>query len=245
MFNKLKEFLNKKVYFENSKDGAKKLLKYITIEIDKEKEKYILDDSIWSIFIAWAPWSWKTEFVETVLDFKKYIVIDIDKYRKYFKWYNWKNAWDYQDSCSRVATWIFKYCIKNNLKFIFDGTLTSDIGKRNIKEIIKKWRIPHIILIYQDPSFSFIYTKFRQITNERNVDIETFIKIYFNSIKYSFEVKNEFKCNLIIASKNKNRKFKASSILSKKEFDKNYKIDYNKDTLLEKLSLLDKLFNYE
>lgn len=250
MFKKLSKLFQKQEVFENSKEGAKDVLNYIIAEIEWEKEKYQGDEAIWSIFIAWAPWSGKTEFVETVLDFKKYIVIDIDKYRKYFKGYNWKNAKDYQDSCSRIATGVFKYCLKNNLRFIFDGTLSSEMGKRNIKDVIKKWRTPSVILVYQWPQLSFLYTKLRQQNNERNVDIKSFMRIYYQSIYYCFLVYKELirdnkKCNFIVASKSKNRKFKVSNFISKKEFDKYFKIEYSEDTLKKELLSIHHLLKNE
>jgi len=237
-------FKNKSLRFENNKEWAKNLISFLISEIEKDKFKYVCKDWPSSIFVAWAPWAWKTEFVETILDDSNYIIIDIDNYRTFFKWYNWKNAKKYQDSCSRVATGILEYCLKNNLQFIFDWTLSSEMWRNNINKVLKRKRVHNIILIYQDPMVSYFYTKIREEKNERSVSQETFVRIYYSSIKYCFEIKKEYGCNLIIVSKNKwRKKYRISEIENQEKFDKNYKISYNKEALIKNLNLVDNIFN--
>lgn len=243
MIKKLYEKIRRKLEqkYENTPKWAKELWDYLISEIEKKKSDFIVNNSFSSIFIAWAPWAWKTEFVETVLNYSEYIIIDIDEYRWFFKWYNWLNAKEYQNSCSRVATKIFEYCLKNNLKFIFDWTISSEMWKVNISKVIKFNRIPIIILIYQSPFISYLYTKLREEKNERKVDQENFARIYYNSIKYCFEIKDNFsEINLIIVSKNKEREFKLhENIKTKEKFDKTFKIWYNIEDLYKWLSMLD------
>jgi hypothetical protein len=230
--------------FKNTSEWAKELASFlIQSYINEWIEKYKLqNNNLSTIFIAWAPWAWKTEFVETVLDNKNFIVIDIDKYRNYFEWYNWKNAEEYQDCSSRVATRIFDYCIKNDLKVIFDWTLTSDIWKKNIEKALHKDRKIWIVLIYQDPTISFSYTIARQIKNERKVSTEAFLRIYFNSIKYCFEMKERYwdKIHFVVWAKNKDRKRKQHIFTwnDKENFDKYFKIWYNELELKQKLEKL-------
>lgn len=227
--------------FPNTTQWAKDLACLLLSEYEKNNiERYKISNSISTIFIAWAPWAWKTEFLETVLTSEYFIVIDIDKYRSYFEWYNWKNAELYQDCSSRVATKIFDYCIKNDLKIIFDGTLTSEIWVKNIEKSMRKNRKIWIILIYQDPIISYLYTLIRQEKNERKVSIDAFLRIYYNSIKYCFEVITKYKnIHFIVWSKNKNRQRKQIIFTSKDKFDKYFKIEYNETALkkiLEKLN---------
>ncbi len=226
--------------FQNSKEWAKMLANFLISMYENEKlDKYKLSDWISTIFLAWAPWAWKTEFLETVLVSESFMVIDIDKYRSYFEWYNWKNADLYQDSSSRVATKIFDYCIKKDLKVIFDGTLTSEMWVKNIKKSLDKNRKIWIILIYQDPIISYLYTILRQENNERKVSIEAFLRIYYNSIKYCFEVSQKYKnIEFIIWSKDKNRKRQQMVFTNKDRFDKKFNIEYNSDDLKEKLEKL-------
>jgi hypothetical protein len=177
-----------------------------------------------------------------VLNKENFIIIDIDKYRNYFEWYSWKNAWEYQDCSSRVATKIFDYCIKNDLKIIFDWTLTSNIWLKNVEKALNKDRKIWMVLIYQDPVISFSYTIARQIRNERNVSIETFLRIYFNSIKYCFEIKEKYwdKIHFIIWAKNKlgERRQRIFKEADKNRFDKYFKVWYNEIELKQKLEKL-------
>lgn len=226
--------------FEKTNDWAKKAAKFIIEELEKSGiQRYKAIKWLSTILIAWAPWSWKTEFVNTILDTKNFIVIDIDKYREYFIWYTWKNADEYQDCSSRVATKIFDYCIKNNLKVIFDGTLTARIWVKNIEKSKKKNRKIGIVLIYQDPLISYWFTLARQVDNKRNVSIDAFLRIYYNSIQYCFESTSQYTdIQFIVWSKNKQRVWKQFSMSDKTKFDKYFRVDYNADTLRKKLEKL-------
>lgn len=228
------------IKFRNTKDWAKLLANFLISQYEKDWiDKYKIDKSLSTIFLAWAPWAWKTEFLETVLKYENFMVIDIDKYRDFFEWYNWKNADLYQDSSSRVATKIFDYCIKNDLKVIFDWTLTSEMWIKNIKKSLDKNRKIWVILIYQDPVISYSYTIVRQENNERKVSMDAFLRIYYNSIKYCFQVVEEHKnIQFIIWSKNKNRKRKQMIFHNKDRFDKYFNVEYNSENLKEKLEKL-------
>lgn len=223
--------------FENTKKGSKLAAEYVIVELEnKWLKKYIIRNDISLIFIAWAPWAWKTEFIQSVLDYDSFIVIDIDEYRKLFVGYNWKNASLYQDCSSRVATKIFDYCMKKELKVIFDGTLTSQIWLKNIQKWYRKKRKMWIVLIYQDPHISYAFTKVRQSINIRNVDVDTFLRIYYDSISYCFKVINEYKnIQMVVASKNKQREWKQNIFYSKDKFDKFYSVEYNSLQLKEEL----------
>lgn len=226
--------------FENSKEWAIEVFEMIIQGyVNEWIEKYAITNWLSTIFLAGAPGAGKTEFLETVLDTENFIVIDIDKYRQYFKWYNGRNADLYQDSCSRVATRIFDYCIKNNLKLIFDGTLTSEIWLKNIKKALEKERKMGIVLIYQDPVISYSYTIARQERNERKVDIDTFLRIYYSSIHYVFEVVEKYtEIQFVIGSKNKKREWKQFFYRKKDKFDKHFHVEYNEKALRDKLCQL-------
>lgn len=232
--------------FENSKEWAKELANFLIAQYEQNIKKYKIDHSISTIFLAWAPWAGKTEFLEKILSSECFVVIDIDKYRWYFEGYDGSNAELYQDSSSRVATKIFEYCIKNHLKIIFDGTLTSEIWVKNITKSLDKHRKIWVILIYQDPIISYSYTLARQDRNERKVSIDAFIRIYYNSIKYCFEVTAKHKdISFIIWSKNKNRERKQITFKSKDKFDKHFRVEYNDSALRKKLESLYEIFQKE
>ena len=222
---------------------ASMLAKYLIRQIqERGLEKYkITSDSMATILLSWAPWSWKTEFAQTIENLQNYIIIDIDQYRNFFRGYSHANAWKYQDCCSRVATKIFKFCITNELKVIFDGTLTSDISLQNISHALRKKRSIGIVLMYQDPHLSYLYTKIRMEKNERNVGIDTFIKIYFNSIEFTFQALE--KCpsvHFIIASKEQDSTWNINdNIRDRDTFDNRYHIHYNESRL--RVSLLNNI----
>lgn len=97
--------------FNNDEEWINKLSEYIISKIwHISKYKIVDKESISSLFLAWAPWAWKTEFLDTIFSELKenFIVIDIDKYRNFFRWYNWDNSSDFQNSSVKVADKILK-----------------------------------------------------------------------------------------------------------------------------------------
>lgn len=225
--------------FENSKDGANQAAEYIISQIDAHDEKYLINETkVSSVFIAWAPGSGKTEFLETIQDHEDYVVIDIDKYRRYFKWYDGSNSSEYQDACSRVATKVLHHCLKKDLKFILDGTVSSERWLQSVGKAYKKWRKIMLVLIYQAPTVSYSATLIRNVDKQRQVDIESFLRIYYNSVKYSFKALEKYpEIWFIVASKNKDGSYKhVKGTIPKDFFDKEYKFEHNRDVLKEKLT---------
>jgi len=163
-------------------------------------------NEISAIFLAWAPWFWKTEFIETLIETDFFYIIDIDNYRCHFKWYNWKNASEFQNSSVKVANKIFKFCIKNNIKFIFDWTFRKiGIARQNMEQLEKNNRKALIFYIFQNPMLSYYYTYIRKINKKRNVPIDVFISWFYDSLRNIFLINNEFKnVQLTIWFKNKN-----------------------------------------
>lgn len=161
--------------------------------------------NISTIFLAGAPGSGKSEFMETIfLDLKKnFIVIDIDNYRNMFRWYDGENSSDYQQSSVRVADKVVSFCFKNNLNFILDGTFRS-YGKveQNIKQCEKYNRKMLITLIFQEPRISFYYTFLRKLNKKRNVPVDVFISWFYDSIMNIFHAMKIFDgINLMIVHK--------------------------------------------
>jgi hypothetical protein len=227
----------------------------ISIFWNLEKYKNINENNISAIFLAWAPWAWKTEFLEKFFYNLKqsFIIIDIDNYRKCFKWYNWENASEYQQFSVKVADKIFKFCIKNNLNFIFDGTFRNyNKVKQNFIQLEKYKKHSLIVLVFQDPRISYYYTFLRKLKKSRNVPIDVFIDWFYNSIENSFKAKTEFKnTTLWIAQKkysifNKNKFVYnvETTIKSISVFCKNYYISYKKGKFLLKNKLAVDIKNY-
>ncbi len=209
--------------FSNDEKWIEEMYNYFVEKIwNVEKYKIKNKKSISAIFLAWAPWAWKTEFLETILyDVQeKFIIIDIDKYRSLFKWYNWKNSQDYQKCSVKVADKILKYCFKNYLNFVFDWTFRNfNKIKQNFWQCIKYERKVLLVLIFQEPRLSFYYTFLRKINKKRNVPIDVFIEWFYNSIENVFKALKTYKnLDLMIA-------YKKYDILDKDE--SRFEIDNN------------------
>lgn len=227
-------------WFELDKDWIKKAAEWIIWEFwDIEKYKISDSDNVSAIFLAWAPGAWKTEFLETIFDDlkKKFIVIDIDSYRWLFKWYDWANSSEYQRACVRVADKILRFCFKNNLNFIFDGTFRNyNKVKQNFWQCEKYNRNTLVTLVFQDPRISFYYTYLRKINKKRNVPIDVFIDGFYSSMENVFKAKNDFKdFEVMIAYKkysihNKNKvKYEINyNIQNIHDFCSTYKVWYRK-----------------
>ncbi len=226
--------------FEVSQKWIENAAKYFIQTLwNIDKYKIHEQENISSIFLAGAPGAWKTEFLETVLNDlrENFIVIDIDMYRKSFKWYNGENSSEYQKTSVRVADKVLKFCFKNELNFIFDGTFRNyNKVKQNFKQCEKYERKCLVALVFQDPRVSFYYTFLRKLKKKRNVPIDVFVDGFYGSIESVFLVKKHFKnVDIIIANKkynfaNKDKftynvDYAVSNIV---EFCKNYHIAYNK-----------------
>ena len=214
--------------FDNNEEWIVKLSKHIISNFwDITKYEIKNKKAISALFLAWAPWAGKTEFLNTIFgDLKKsFIVIDIDEYRKSFKWYNWENSSEYQKSSVKVADKILKFCFKNNLNFVFDWTFRNyNKVKQNFWQCKKYNRLSLITLIYQEPRISFYYTFLRKLKKSRNVPIDVFVSWFYESISNVFQVIKEFEnCNLLIA-------YKKYNLLNKEKFK--YNMDYKTKNII-------------
>ncbi len=192
--------------FENNTEWYEKMADFIIGSFwDVWKFKIKNSKNISSIFLAWAPWAGKTEFLDTIFwDLKEnFIVIDVDKYRKLFKWYNWKNSNDFQQGSVKVADKILKFCFKKNLNFVFDWTFRNfNKIEQNFWQCKKYNRFSLITLIYQEPRISFYYTFLRKLKKKRNVPINVFVDWFYSSIENTFKATKKFKnLDLMIAHK--------------------------------------------
>jgi len=156
--------------FENSWKWIERMYNYIVNSFwDISKYKIKNKTSISCIFLAWAPWAWKTEFLDTIFKELKqnFIIIDIDSYRILFSSYNWENSSQFQNSSVKVANKILKFCFKNDLRFVFDGTFRSyNKVQQNFKQCLKYERKSLITLIFQEPRISYYYTFFKKVRKE-------------------------------------------------------------------------------
>ncbi len=235
--------------FEKTEEWIEEVANYIISTFwDISKYKIKNKKTISSIFLAWAPWAWKTEFLDTIFNDLKinYIVIDIDKYRDYFKWYNWENSSEYQNCSVKVADKILKYCFKNDLNFVFDWTFRNyNKIKQNFWQCTKYNRKSLITLIFQEPRISYYYTFLRKLKKCRNVPIDVFIDWFYDSIFNVFKATSEFSSiDIMIAHKKYHPLNKDKSLFKMdyktdnlKDFCDKYGIEYKKWKFLNKEKL--------
>ncbi|EKD66074.1 MAG: Zeta toxin family protein [uncultured bacterium (gcode 4)] len=238
-----------KKLFKNNEQWINEMFKYFcNILTEKWLENFKINpEEPSTIFLAWAPGSGKTEFIESRIDNSKYVIIDVDKYRNLFEWYNWINASEFQENSTKVANKIYKFCMQNNLNLVVDWTFWNmNVIEQNIWQCKRKNRDFGIILIYQDPVFSYFYTKKRELDWKRNVPQNIFIEKYYNSISNSFEILEKFPdISFIVAFKNYKKSIfdTKSSIINKNKFDKTFNVDYNEKNLQMKLNKIDELLS--
>ncbi|MDQ7008932.1 MAG: zeta toxin family protein [Candidatus Gracilibacteria bacterium] len=192
--------------FENNMDGYEEMAKFILNSFGNIEQFKIKDSANISVlFLAGAPGSGKTEFLETIFkDFhESFIIIDIDKYRTLFKGYNGSNSDVYQNGSVKVADKILKFCFKKDLNFVFDGTFRNyNKIKQNFGQCKKYNRFSLITLIFQEPRLSFYYTFLRKIEKKRNVPIDVFVDGFYSSIENVFKAIGNFdNTELMIAHK--------------------------------------------
>lgn len=234
--------------FEASEEWVIEMFDFFVKELEANWiEEYKVNSTISpsTIFLAGAPWAWKSEFIDTIKDHSKFVVIDIDKYRVLFEWYEWYNASVFQKFSTKVANKLYKYCMHNNLNVIVDWTFWNlNIIEQNINQCIKNNREFWVVLIYQDPVISYFYTKLRQLEWKRNVPQNVFIDKFYNSIQNAFEVKQKYKdMFFIFAYKNAKWIFQTNkNVVDKKSFDKKVMLNYNQNLLIDNLNYIDDLF---
>lgn len=192
--------------FPTTSEGISLAAKTVVAEIEKNKEKYTISSKgfVSAIFLAGAPWSWKTEFILSILKDSNYFFIDIDSYRDFFVWYVGNNSQDFQKSISWVVDKVMKYCFQNDICFILDGTFKSITHvQRNIDNCKRKKRNIKIYFMFQNPYVSYYYTFLRKLKDERNIPVEGFIECFYESIKNIFIIKEKYKyIQLSICEKN-------------------------------------------
>ncbi len=222
--------------FPYTDDWIKLMAEYLQVRITTgNPEKYQYNDTfIPVIFLAWAPWAGKTEWIESFPDIEHYVILDTDLYRSFFEGYTGSNASDFHQYASRVMDRMYSFCIKNRYNMIVDGTF-SNVKKteENIAQCRKKWLAFSIILVMQDPIISYLYTKKREQEKLRNVPMEAFIEKFYKSIQVVKEILIKYPQGLVFITKKlkSNPKFSDVQVKNSEQFDKLTKYEYNSKEL--------------
>lgn len=209
-------------------------------------QKYkISDDIVSTIFLAWSPWSWKTEWISGYEQSENYIILDTDEYRKKFEGYTGDNAKDYQRYASRVMDKMYSFCMKNDLNVIVDGTFWNQkIIQQNIEQCVKRNRWFLVVLVLQSPIISYMYTKKRELEKTRNVPTQVFIDKFFTSIEnveYIIENYNRYGLIFLTYKDYDKEQVKTQYIKNKKQLDFFTEMWYNeKEEICKFIHTIDK-----
>jgi predicted ABC-type ATPase len=221
---------------------VKLMAEYLQQEISSgHPERYETNDLLIPvIFLAWAPWAGKTEWIESFPDLDYYIILDSDLYRSLFEGYTGSNAAEFHQFASRVMDRMYSYCIKYGYNMIVDGTFAnSQKASENIRQCEKKWLEFSIVLVTQDPIISYLYTKKREQEKLRNVPTQVFIEKYYRSIEVVKDVLSKYtQAKVFIAKKISSGKFSFVRIEDGEDFDKATSFSYTQDKLTEYIEQL-------
>lgn len=85
---------------------------------------------------------------------------------------------------------MYSFCMRENLRVIVDGTFAAKtaIIEWNIEQCARHGRLFAVVLVYQDPVISYLYTKLREVGNTRNVPFDDFVRKYFASIENTIRI---------------------------------------------------------
>lgn len=230
--------------FTNDENGVTAMAQYLKEQIlENNPEKYNTNDELISvIFLAWAPWAGKTEWIEWFPDHNSYIILDTDHYRSLFEWYKGSNAWEYQKNASRVMDKMYNFCMKEWYNVIVDGTFWNQSKvSENITKCKKHSRTFSVVLVFQDPVISFLFTKKREQEKLRNIPTPAFIEKFFQSIQSVQTVILEYPDTPVFVSKKlKSEKWYFDQYIeSMQQFDSLVNLIYSKEELIKLIYELD------
>ena len=107
------------------------------------------------------------------------------------------NAHVVQPAVNHGLNILRKYCFKNEISFIHDGTFSNYDGMKNlIEKSLAHKRDVQIFYIYLDPLSAWEFTQAREYIEGRNIQKENFIRQFFNSRENVARIKSEFGSNV-------------------------------------------------
>ena len=227
--------------FEWAKKNRKKIVKNILSKYEDKKYK-----TKQIIFLSGSPGSWKTEFINWILDewFKEYFLhIDLDELRKLIPWYKWEESDSFQKWAIKIMEHLLDKCFKKWINIVLDWTFWSKTASyRNIEKSLKKWYNIKIYYIKFDAILAWKYTLWREVEKERKVPLFSFYNQFYNSFLNIKKILKNFSwIKLIVLEKHLTNSWHSAQIHiinSYKDFqekESKLKPQYNKLYLLYKL----------
>lgn len=156
---------------------------------------YLPEDCPVSIYMAGSPGAGKTEaskeLIETVGG--ALLRIDPDELRTEFDGYTGSNAWLFQPAVSVLVERILDVALKKKQSYLLDGTLTNyEKAKQNIERSLHKKRVVQVLYVYQEPHQAWAFVQDREALEGRHIDVDTFIRQYFEARKVVNCLKKDF-----------------------------------------------------
>ncbi|MEX5683757.1 Zeta toxin [compost metagenome] len=142
-----------------------------------------------TVFMAGSPGAGKTEISKGLVEMleqgvagctaKKILRIDPDDYRCLIPGYSGGNSYLYHRAVTKILERVLDRVFEKRISFLLDGTLASiDVAKRNISRVLASQRIAQVIYVYQEPRLAWQFVQAREITEGRNIPLDTFVAQY-------------------------------------------------------------------
>lgn len=129
-------------------------------------------------FMAGIPGAGKTELAKGLQGspLGDFTVIEHDRLVEHIDGYKPENYYDFRTAGSTLVTKLFEHCLKNGYSFIFDGTLSHDNGRRNIKKALDHGFSVIVLYVHQDIKSAWKLTQDRELVKKRSIERSGFIK---------------------------------------------------------------------
>ena len=129
-----------------------------------------------AIFMAGLPGAGKTELVRRLIPHlpNQFVVIEHDRLVEPLPGYKPELAYDYRPAGSTLVTAALAESLARGLSFIVDATLSSPVGRSNIKKALGRGYYVVIIHVDQDPDVARDFTQKREVVVGRGISSEGF-----------------------------------------------------------------------
>ena len=193
----------------------KEIISRIVSKFDVDNEKEPL-----ALFGAGIPGAGKTEFFNRLVGKDdNFVRIDLDEIVKEFPGYSPERYYEYRKAASLILDELFRYCRRNKLNFVLDGTFAHERTMENIEKALKTHQVG-IFFLRQDPLKAWQLTRDREIVTKRGVSRDGFI---YACLKIPDNIRNVLKKHghdlTIVAIKRRNDNVGFDVIRDRREID--------------------------